>query len=322
MIDLKESTSVEELNRLPYWNAEERVLTAEPAGESNMNLVLRIGTNQRSLILKQSKSYVRKYPQIPAPIERIAVEHRFLELIGSNHFLASLAPKVIQFDGEQHLLISEDLGKGTDFSGVYSGKKSLKPDQIQSLIQFLNELHGLKVSEFPDNLALRKLNHAHIFQLPFLEENGFDLDQVQVGLQGLSLIYKRDQALKTALENLGQRYLSAGKVLIHGDFYPGSWLEMPSGPKVIDPEFAFLGDPEFDLGVFLAHLDLALVPESLKSSALEAYSRPIESKLIQGYRGAEILRRILGLAQLPLHMTLSQKESLLSKARNFILFPQ
>ena len=322
MIDLIESTSVEELNQLPYWNAEERVLTAEPAGESNMNLVLRIGTNQRSLILKQSKPYVRKYPQIPAPIERIAVEHRFLELIGGNHFLASLAPKVIQFDGSQHILISEDLGKGADFSGIYSGKKHFKTEEIKSLMQFLNELHGLKVPEFPDNLALRKLNHEHIFKLPFLEENGFDLDQVQVGLQGLSLIYKRDAALKAALENLGQRYLSQGSCLIHGDFYPGSWLEVPTGPKVIDPEFAFLGDPEFDLGVFLAHLDLALVPESIQSSALEAYTRPMDSKLIQGYRGAEILRRLLGLAQVPLNMTLSQKESLLSLARNFILFPQ
>lgn len=318
MIDLKEDTPAEELNLLPYWNQGEQVLEAEPAGESNMNLVLRILTNKRSLILKQSKPYVRKYPQIPAPIERIAVEHQFLKLIGSHPLLAALAPRVIQYDPSQYILISEDLGKGSDYSGIYSGKKTLNSTEIQSLVQFLSVLHGLNVSDFPDNLPLRRLNYEHVFRLPFLEENGFDLDSVQPGLQKLSLAYKKDQLLKEALETLGQRYLSAGKVLIHGDFYPGSWLEVATGPKVIDPEFAFLGDPEFDMGVFLAHLDLGQVPDFLKAEALDAYTNPINLELTQQYRGAEILRRLLGLAQLPLKMDLSQKESLLAQARNFI----
>ena len=322
MIDLKENTSTEELNQLSYWNPGEQVLESSPAGESNMNLVLRILTNQRSLILKQSKPYVRKYPQIPAPIERIVVEHQFLELIGGNDFLASLAPRVVHFDSVQHILISEDLGKGSDYSGIYSGKKSLTVNEIKSLSEFLGVLHGLEVAEFPDNLSLRTLNHEHIFNFPFLEENGLDLDTIQPGLQNLSLPYKKDMALKDALGNLGNRYLSPGTSLIHGDYYPGSWLEVHTGPKVIDPEFAFLGDPEFDLGVFLAHLDLAQLANPLKEAAIEFYTRPYDHNLVQQYRGVEILRRILGIAQLPLNLTIIQKESLLDLARNYILSPQ
>lgn len=284
-----------------------------------MNLVLRIKTNKRSLILKQSKHYVRKYPQIPAPIERIVVEHQFLELIGGNAFLASLAPRVVLFDPLQHILISEDLGKGSDYTGVYSGKKALSLNEIQFLSGFLSVLHGLKITEFPDNLSLRKLNHEHIFIFPFLEENGLDLDSIQPGLQDLSLSFKKDLVLKEALENLGKRYLSPGTALIHGDYYPGSWLVVNTGPKVIDPEFAFLGDPEFDLGVFLAHLDLAQLTEPLKKAAIESYSRPFDHTLVQQYRGAEILRRLLGIAQLPVNLTLSQKESLLVLARNYLL---
>jgi len=320
MTDLTENSSIADLQNLPYWLPDELLINSESAGESNMNLVLRIQTNQRSLILKQSKPYVRKYPQIPAPIGRIAVEHQFLELVSGEEFLAEMSPKVVQFDAEQHILVMEDLGKGLDYSGIYSGKRDLNEGEIEQLVRYLNRLHSLKVSDFPDNLEMRRLNHEHVFQFPFLEENGFDLDSIQSGLQAVSLAYKTDPRLKEKLEVLGKRYLSHGTVLLHGDFYPGSWLDVPSGIKVIDPEFGFPGDAEFDLGVFLAHLDLGQQPESLKEQVLLAYVHRIDLDLVQQYRGVEILRRLIGIAQLPVDLTLSQKQELLEAARDLILY--
>ena len=319
MTDLTENSFIADLQNLPYWLPDELLINSEPAGESNMNLVLRIQTNQRSLILKQSKAYVRKYPQIPAPIGRIAVEHQFLELVSGEKFLAEMSPKVVQFDPEQHILIMEDLGKGLDYSGIYSDKRDLNEGEVEQLVGYLNQLHGLKASDFPDNLEMRRLNHEHVFRFPFLEENGFDLNSIQSGLQKISLQYKKDKALKEKLETLGNRYLSHGTVLLHGDFYPGSWLDVPSGIKVIDPEFGFAGDAEFDLGVFLAHLDLGQQPESLKQQVLSAYCHRFDLDLVQQYRGVEILRRLIGITQLPVDLTLSQKRELLEAARDFIL---
>jgi 5-methylthioribose kinase len=37
---------------------------------------------------------------------------------------------------------------------------------------------------------MRKLNYEHIFEYPFREENGFDLDTVQEGLQAVAM-YKK-----------------------------------------------------------------------------------------------------------------------------------
>ena len=49
-----------------------------------------------------------------------------------------------------------------------------------------------------------------------------------------------------------------GPSLIHGDLFPGSLLQTGSGElRIIDPEFCFCGDPEFDIGVFYAHLLLS-----------------------------------------------------------------
>lgn len=321
MIDLSNQPTLQELQYLPCWEKDEQVIYAESAGESNMNLVLRIQTSQRTVILKQSKPYVRKYPQIAAPIDRISVEATFLSLLANDANLAKLTPSILHFDPENHFFLASDLGKGSDFSGTYSGTQLLKTEELIQLVTFLNKLHEIKPEKFPENRDMRLLNHEHLFRFPFLEENGFNLDQIQKGLQDLSWQYKTDSNLKNKLEKLGKRYLSTGDTLIHGDFYPGSWLKVSDGIKVIDPEFGFVGDREFDLGVFMAHLDLSNPDEVLIKVILEQYEHPFDFQLANQYRGMEILRRLIGIAQLPLRLSLEQKSKLLEKAKELILNP-
>lgn len=319
IMNLDESTSLEEISKLPIWQENEIILNSEPAGESNMNAVFRITTNLRSVILKQSKSFVRKYPQIQAPIERIFVEYKFLNLADTDSTLKKYSPKVLNFLPEEHLLITEDLGKGTDFSEIYLSEIELNLDVVKDLCEYLNALHKLEPMEFPDNSSMKALNHEHLFVFPFLIDNGFDLDTVQEGLQKLSLKYKNDQVLKRKIVEIGKKYLSQGETLLHGDFYPGSWLKTQNGLKIIDPEFGFQGDSEFDLGVLFAHLDLSQQDENFKHKILQEYHQPISPNLLNQYQGVEILRRLIGIAQLPLSLTLEEKEELMDKAVELIL---
>ncbi|WP_035468356.1 phosphotransferase [Algoriphagus mannitolivorans] len=319
MIELSENTSLRELQALSFWEKEEILQESSSAGPSNMNLVLRIKTSNRSVILKQSKPYVRKFPQIPAPIQRIQVEFEFLQLLENHPLAAKFVPKILAYDASNHILLTEDLGKGKDFSGIYSGEKSLNETDISTLMEFINVLHGIQAKDFPDNMDMRILNHEHIFHFPFQKENGFDLDSIQPGLQKLSLEFKHNELLKEKIESLGKQYLSKGETLLHGDFYPGSWLEVSTGLKVIDPEFGFMGDREFDLGVFLAHLDLGQQKEDLKNQVISSYSHSFNLPLLKAYRGVEILRRLIGIAQVPVNMTLSQKEALLNFAKSLII---
>jgi len=319
MIDIQQNTPIELLQNLDFWKSGEHITHTEVPGESNMNLVLRIKTNLGSYILKQSKSYVRKYPQIPAPISRIEVEYRFLTVLNTNPYLAAHSPKVLHYDSQAHLMLLEDLGEGSDFLPLYGGIKQLQPNEIIHLVEYLMHLHQVRVTEFPDTDGMRTLNHEHIFEFPFLEENGFDLDQIQLGLQEASLPYKSDVLLKAKIHSLGQRYLNTGKSLIHGDYYPGSWLEVCSGINIIDPEFGGLGDAEFDLGVFLAHLDLAQQNEQLSNLVEESYTIPLDWSLVAQYRGVELLRRLIGIAQLPVSLSLDEKKSLLARARTYLM---
>ncbi|MFM2251131.1 MAG: hypothetical protein RLZZ358_2061 [Bacteroidota bacterium] len=319
MIDIQQNSSLPLLQNLEFWKEGEKIRSATVPGESNMNLVLRIETNQGSYILKQAKSYVRKYPQIPAPISRIEIEYQFLKQLDSNPFLASLSPKVLHYDALNHLMLLEDLGEGSDFLSLYGGNRQLKNEEIKHLVDYLIHLHQLEITNFPATGAMRVLNHEHIFNYPFLEENGFDLDNIQPGLQEVSMLYKTDTDLKQRIQALGDRYLADGKVLMHGDFYPGSWLQVTSGIKIIDPEFGGLGDAEFDLGVFLAHLDLSAQAEDLGEQVRKHYHLPVDWSLVQQYRGVEILRRLIGIAQLPVSLSLDSKKTLLARARTYLL---
>jgi 5-methylthioribose kinase len=307
------------LKKKGWINNLETVISIEIPGEGNMNRVLRAKTSNGSLILKQATTFVNKYPDIPAPIDRIDSEHRFYSLTGEVDSSQALFPHIIGYDRDKHLLVIEDLGKAVDYTYLYQKGQMPSEMEIRQLAAALKLLHGHpftqdQIDTFPSNLALRKLNHQHIFEFPLMEENGFDLDTITPGLQDVAMKYKTDQNLKNLCKDLGSVYLGTGSHLLHGDYYPGSWLKTKTGIKVIDPEFCFFGPKEFDLGVVLAHMTMTQQSTYQKSLLLEEYGLPIDQALLRKFEGIEIIRRIIGLAQLPLDLTLEEKKELLKYA--------
>lgn len=300
---------------------DEDIVSYTKAGEGNMNFVIRLKTDIGSLILKQSRPYVYKYPQIAAPIKRIEVENKYYELISAQPILRDFSPQIFDFNREHHILVMQDLGQSTDFMDIYTDQNILTDVQKDELIKYLVSLHTISHEKPILNDDMKKLNHEHIFIFPFEAKNGFDLDTVQPGLQKLASKYTSDVTLKDSIRALGERYLSNGTTLVHGDFYPGSWLNTTNGIKVIDPEFSFMGDAEFDLGVLMAHLYLAEFEDNMIKSMLQSYGQKREYNLmlLNKYTGVEILRRILGLAQLPLPKNLERKEALCEMAVDLIV---
>ncbi|NCT10489.1 MAG: phosphotransferase [Flavobacteriia bacterium] len=313
------------LQKKQWLGLDEKVVSLSKPGEGNMNYVLRVDTGKRTFIVKQSRAYVEKYPQVAAPEKRVITESAFYEKISTDKKVQKFMPKLIGIDAENNLMVIEDLGKANDFTALYDLQHQLKGDELRELIAYLNGLHASFQKTIIDdelsNLELRKLNHEHIFHYPFIDDNGFDLNSVEEGLQELALLYKQDAELKKQIELLGSLYLSNGKYLLHGDYYPGSWLKTADGIKVIDPEFCYYGSREFDLGVLLAHLYLTQQDATLHSIVINEYETFPELNLdiLNGFTGVEIMRRLIGLAQLPLQMDLKTKKQLLEFAKTLIL---
>ena len=305
--------------------AGERVVTAARAGEGNMNLTLRVTTAARSLIVKQGRPWVEKYPHIPAPVARTLVEGHFYALAARSPWLAARMPRLYALDPQSHILVLQDLGAARELTALYAGAR-LSEAATVDLADYLGHLHALTVPPADRlvlrNPAMRALNHEHIFRLPLDPHNGLNLDSITPGLTALARELAGDAAYVERVHHLGQLYLEAtAGSLCHGDFFPGSFLNTESGIFIIDPEFCFLGPREFDLGVLLAHLHLAGQPAPAGDDLLRRYEQraAVDRQLVRALTGVEIMRRLIGVAQLPLDLDLDGKRQLLALSRRLVL---
>lgn len=318
------------LQRAQLAGAEEALELARP-GASNMNWVVRARLPGRSIILKQARPYVEKYPSIAAPIERSGAETRFYTVAQRTTEVAARLPRLLGHDAASHLLFLEDLGAVTPLERAYVEGFVLDAATIDDLAAWVTALHRQPVDapEAPTlaNASMRALNHAHIFDLPLQASGPFDgfLEGVTPGLAALSRELRAEAGYVAAVRALGASYLNVRQgSLLHGDLFLGSLLRRPTGEvMVIDPEFSFVGEPEFDLGVFWAHLLLSGQPANVVQQwhrqAIVAAGR--SATRAAQFAGVEIMRRLIGVAQLPIERSLEEKATLLEQSRHLVLTP-
>ncbi|WP_197456074.1 phosphotransferase [Stieleria neptunia] len=315
---------------------DEILVGVESAGEGNMNCTLRAtlqdqARRARTLILKQSRPWVEKYPTIPAPVERSWSEARFYERVRPFANVAAQMPALVGKDAANYTLCLQDLSGAVDMTDAY-GQASLP---LESAARWLGHLHSIELqtderSSF-QNLELRTLNHQHLFEIPFQTDLPIDLEQITPGLETERQKVIADDNLLVIAKQMGELYIDPASWndpnarLLHGDYYPGSFMRRLSTTRqedptffVIDPEFSFVGPPEFDLAVLLAHAVFCGIDcETAKQLILADYhdSGSISHDRWQRFAGLEILRRLLGVAQLPLTATLETKRQWIDVAR-------
>ena len=304
-------------------------MSAERAGEGNMNCVVRVRMPNRSLVLKQALPWVAKYPSIAAPVERAASEARFYYFVAQSPSVAAMMPRLLDFDENSAVLIVEDLSPAETLLDCYQGARSFSRPQLKELAHYLSALHSLTIPQSERaafrNAAMRKLNHEHIFDVPLRTDGALSemLERITPGLDRVGDGLRRDRSYCEVVEKLGRTYLEhEGPSLIHGDLFPGSLLQIGQGKlRVIDPEFSFCGNPEFDIGVFYAHLLLSRHEGETASFWLQVALQDASHSetLVLRYAGVEIMRRIIGVAQLPLAVSLETKELLLEQSRQLVL---
>lgn len=301
--------------------ADEHVVSVSKAGEGNMNLTLLVETDRRKLVLKQARPWVEKYDHIPAPWDRILFEQRYYERGAGISEVADASPTIFGVDAAARTIAMEYLEGAVDFIGAYEGA-TISSDDLAALAGYLRALHEGTKGGFDEALAnrdMRALNHEHIFVIPLAPDNGLELDGFEPGLNAAAARLKTNDELKTLVTETGNRYLDDGVCLLHGDYFPGSWLRTPRGIVVIDPEFCFYGDPEFDVAVAIAHLALARRSQSDAKRFLDAYTNAVDERLVAQYAGVEVIRRLAGVAQLPIPPSVDFRAPLLNRAAKTVV---
>lgn len=312
-LEADDSAGVQSFLRERGWiDKHESVTACAPAGAGNMNLTLRVETPERQFILKQARPWVEKYPDIPAPWDRGLSEALFYERVRTIAPVATRMPAMLAHDPASRALVLEYLPGPGDFSDLYEGQTStrLSESDLETAADYLASLHSATRGKPQTSLAnreMRALNHAHIFEIPFAPESGVDLEALESGLTAKASDIQADTELCEIAGTLGTGYLEDGPCLLHGDYFPGSWLRTSNGLFVIDPEFCFFGPPEIDLGCAIAHFALSHANAETPSrflrhyaAGLEAESRTLDELLLGRFAAIEVIRRLIGVAQLPI----------------------
>lgn len=298
----------------------------DPAGAGNMNLTMRVTLGVRSVIVKQGRPWVEKYDHIAAPWERTLTEGLFYQTARAVPAVSSRMPTLVDLDEHNHVLVLEDLGSDGDYTSLYTGR-AISDLDLGDLLAWLSALKALippaSQQRAFSNTRMRALNHEHIFRLPLAEENGLDLDAVSEGLGAAADELKRDRIYCSRVSALGREYLADGCSLVHGDYFPGSWVRTRAGARIIDPEFCFRGAREFDYAVMLAHFALARTKQAVAERVMDAVRvEGLDEQLLFGFAGTEVMRRLIGVAQLPLPYGMDVKRRLLDLSRSLVLAPE
>ena len=136
-----------------FLGPEENLAAVSRAGEGNMNLTLRLVTGRRSLILKQARPWVEKYPALAAPAGRSRVELAFYEAAARRPELARMMPRLLGSDPSSGVLALEDLGEAQDFTPLYR-QGALAESELDELVAFLVALHRPPEGLTPDERAI------------------------------------------------------------------------------------------------------------------------------------------------------------------------
>jgi 5-methylthioribose kinase len=279
-----------------------------------MNLSLRLTLEDKTAVFcKQGRPWVEKYPSVEAPVGRTSFEGWFLKVLSRSSVEVN-TPRLLGLIEEDQILVLEDLGSTNDGMGLYADSK---PQWFADALNYLAKLHAIDVSAMvppqDNNLAMRELNAFHMYQFPFQDSGRAFVAENFPDLVSLhETVLSRVSGVKT-VEDLSALYLgktSSSSCLLHGDFYPGSWIyDLDQKFFCIDPEFGFVGPKEFDLGVYIAHAAFcgwSVDSEKDLSSYLNVHP-DTDLDLAHKFACIEVLRRIYGLAQLPLQADVDQK---------------
>lgn len=314
------------LSRNGWLEADEQIVQLEYPGHGNMNYTLRVETDSRSFIIKQSHDHVQRFPQMAAPRDRVLREAEFYTTVADHKMLAKYMPALLGIDRDNNLICLEDIAPAKDFTHLYRNESKLGQEALHEIIGFISALHKNCTLDSAngniDNMPMRRLLAEHMFEVPLQKDNGIDLNGITPGLQKVARQFQDDENLRHVSSNLKNVYLTDGNSLLHGEYFPGNWLQGNGNGNfyIIDPEFCYYGRPEFEVGILLAHLRMANLQDGIVDEALAIYQPEagFDETLMSQFMGMEIIRRLLGVSQLPLEVDLAQKEELLQEAASLV----
>ena len=287
----------------------------ESMGEGNLNYVRRVrSADGATVVVKQARTGIEGIPDFPLSSARILFERRYEQVVRSlAPDSAEILPRILRFDEEARILVMEDVGSGRSLlEDLREGRSCRRA--VGRLARFLADVHAASAARAEAlqpqfaNDEMRQLRGEQIFSLPRIASpmTGLHADAISEELA--------DPVVHRQVAELRRAYYERSDALVHGDIKCANVLLQEGEPRLIDAEFAHVGDPAFDLGSGLAHLLLCMPDDAADEARMEMEAIWLEAYLerasglgsgdelvarARGYAGVDMIYHVLGPVRMP-----------------------
>jgi 5-methylthioribose kinase len=244
-------------------------------GDGNLNLVFKVTAATdpvRTIILKQALPYLRLVGDSwPLPTDRARIEAAVLAIEAK--LVPQHVPKVYFYDPDMYLTAMQNLNQHVIMRrGLIEGIKY--PLFAEHIGLFLAKTLGYtsdlvldyktkkeEVARFI-NPELCKITEDLVFTEPYrkTERNPYHKE-----IEPQVLALQADDALRSEVAEMKEKFMTQAQALIHGDLHTGSLMVNQTETYAIDPEFAFYGPMAFDIGAVIANLFLSYAAHEVRT---------------------------------------------------------
>ena len=204
-------------------------------GDGGSSEIYRIDLGWGTICVKRALRKIKFAGDGTLPLERSNFESEWLKLV--RVIVGDAVPDVL---GEQPgLFAMEYLAPDRHASWASQLKKGdINPSTAAEIGRMLGRIHAATANNFA---VAQRFATDRIFHAARIEPLLLATAEVQ-------------PAMAARLKQLAVNTERSKLALVHGDFSPNNFLIGPKGPVLLDAEFAWYGDPAFDLALCLSHL--------------------------------------------------------------------
>lgn len=229
----------------------------------------------------------RPLGQLSVPMEWLASTDRVLAEATALRRASDFAPKVLDVDPEEHVIVMERVEATTWKDQLMGGE--IRVETAATVGRLAAEVHALDPAGLYDPERFDELRLD-----PYLRTAALNVPRYS-----------------DELHEIADRLRTRGRHLVHGDYSPKNMLVDGDRVTILDWEVAHAGDPMFDVAFLLTHLmcKATVMPEhrdtlgECAARFLDAYAAGPDSIIDEQWAsrivGALILGRTDGLSPLP-----------------------
>jgi 5-methylthioribose kinase len=226
----------------------------------------------------------------PSPVEisLLNTEEAFYELTQQYEYLARFMPFLHKSKQTENTLVFEDLLDAQDCTSMYKDH-IIEQDEIRVMTKWLSLLHRLRFDQ-QQKSKLVSFGKKGAGMAPLFNHQEFNVRLHEPEMRARYQELNEDSEVLKKINDLSEFFYRESETLIHGNFVPVNWIRSDSGMTIVNPRARF-GAPEYDLGLFIAHLRLGQIAQPKVEIIFSSYEdiEEVDFKFIDYFTGFEIL---------------------------------